>query len=107
AFFGVGLPGCGASAVLGEWAIRDMSRTSLRAIIDCNHATAETDFRPELQEIRLPALVIHGDHDASIPFEISGAKTAALLAGCRVVLYENAPHGLPFTHGQRLNRDLF
>jgi pimeloyl-ACP methyl ester carboxylesterase len=51
--------------------------------------------------------VIHGDHDASIPFELSGMKTAALIAGCRVEVYDKAPHGLPLTHVDRLNRDLF
>jgi len=54
----------------------------------------------------VPALVIHGDKDVSAPLELTGRKTAALIPGSRLVIYEGAPHGLMLTHVDRLNADL-
>lgn len=50
--------------------------------------------------------VIHGDRDASAPLELAGRRTAALIPGARLDVYEGAPHGLYFTHKERPNRDL-
>ena len=106
AFFGEGLPGCEVSSGLREWAIRDMSRTSLQALFECNRAVVGTDFRPELAEVTVPTLVIHGDHDVSAPFELTGARTARLVPGAELTVYTDAAHGLLFTHVDRLNDDL-
>jgi non-heme chloroperoxidase len=106
AFFGEGLPGCEVSSGLREWAIRDMSRTSLQAVFECNRAVVGTDFRPELAEVAVPTLVIHGDHDVSAPFELTGARTAQLVPGAELTVYTDAAHGLLFTHTDRLNDDL-
>ncbi|MBV8987919.1 MAG: alpha/beta hydrolase [Solirubrobacterales bacterium] len=54
----------------------------------------------------MPTLVIQGDADASAPLPLTGARTAELIPDCRLVIYENAPHGLYLTHRERLNRDL-
>jgi pimeloyl-ACP methyl ester carboxylesterase len=59
------------------------------------------DFRGDVQLIRQPTLIIHGDKDASAPLAITGAKTAKLLANGKLVVFENAPHGLPLTHRDR------
>ena len=65
-----------------------------------------TDHRPDLAGIDLPTLVLHGDRDASAPLAITGAKTAAMIRGAQLVVYEGAPHGLPLTHQARFLRDL-
>ena len=54
----------------------------------------------------LPVLIIHGDHDASAPIELSGRPASELLPNAELVVYENAPHGLYLTHRDRLNADL-
>ena len=105
-YFGDGLPGCEVSGYLRDWTMADIMSTSFQAIIDCNHAIAETDFRAEMRNIRIPALIIHGDHDRSVPIEISGLRQAELLPKSRLIVYENGPHGLYLTHGERLNEDL-
>ena len=69
-------------------------------------AITETDFRADLQKIRVSTLVIHGDKDASNPLPLTGKRTAALIPCAKLVVYEAAPHGLPFTHTQQLNEDL-
>ena len=42
--------------------------------------SACTDFRPDLAKIDVPTLVIHGDSDAIVPFEVSGKRSADALA---------------------------
>jgi non-heme chloroperoxidase len=89
-----------------QWGVRMSLQTSLKAVIDCNRAITETDFRAELPKITTPALVIHGDKDVFTPLELTGRKTAQLIPGSQLKVYEGAPHGLMFTHMDRFNRDL-
>jgi pimeloyl-ACP methyl ester carboxylesterase len=70
------------------------------------HAGTETDFRAELPAITVPTLIIHGDAEVSAPIEQGGRRTAQLIPGSQFKLYEGAPHGLMFTHMDRLNADL-
>ena len=46
--------------------------------LDCIDAFSYTDFRADLAKIKLPTLVIHGDADAIVPLEVSGARTTGL-----------------------------
>lgn len=94
------------SPAMVEWGVRMCQQASLKALIDCNHAVTETDFRAELRKITVPALVIHGDADQSMPLALTGRKTAQLIPGSQIKVYEGAPHGLFITHLDRLNRDL-
>jgi non-heme chloroperoxidase len=105
-YVGDRLPGCAVSNSQVEWTKRDMLRTSLKAVLDCNLAMLETDFRAELTDVTVPTLIIQGDHDASIPLELSGKRTVELIPGARLKVYENAPHGLYLTHRYQLNSDL-
>jgi pimeloyl-ACP methyl ester carboxylesterase len=89
-----------------QWGVRMCLQASLKALLDCNRADAETDFRAELTKITVPTLIIHGDKDVSTPLELTGRKTARLIPGSQLKVYEGAPHGLMFTHMDRFNRDL-
>jgi non-heme chloroperoxidase len=106
AYFGDGLPGCDVSSLLRDWTKADMLATTLQAAIEFQHAAVETDFRAELSGISVPTLIVQGDADASAPLPLTGARTAELIPGCRLLVYENAPHGLYLTHRERLNADL-
>lgn len=97
-------PDTGAGTV--AWVKAMMAESTLHALAGCFDAMVETDFRAELARLDLPALVIHGDRDASAPLEITGAPTAALLPRGRLVVYEGAPHGLFVTDAARLQQDL-
>jgi non-heme chloroperoxidase len=105
-YVGKGLPGCNVSAGLIEWTRHDMLQASLLAVVECNRAVVETDLRTEMTMIRVPTLIIDGDHDRSIPTELSGKVCAELIPGSIFKLYENAPHGLYLTHRDRLTDDL-
>jgi non-heme chloroperoxidase len=105
-YFGDGLPGCAVSDYARGWTMADMLSTSFQAALDCNQAIVDTDFTEELRAIDVPALIIQGDRDASIPLELSGRRQHELLRDSRLVVYENAPHGLYLSHAERLSNDL-
>ena len=88
------------------WIKAMMLRVPLPVALAFRAAAGRTDHRPDLAGIGLPTLVLHGDLDASAPLEITGAKTAAMIRGAQLVVYEGAPHGLPLTHQGRFLRDL-
>ena len=94
------------SQALLDWIEGLMLQCSMKALLDCNKALAATDFRAEVAKINVPTLIVHGDKDVSAPLALSGRKTAALLPDAIVKIYEGAPHGLLYTHTERLNKDL-
>jgi non-heme chloroperoxidase len=105
-YFGAELPGCDVSSLLRAWTKADMLDTTLQAAIEFQCSAVETDFRAELSRLYLPTLVIQGDADASAPLPLTGARTAEMLPNCRLIVYENAPHGLYLTHSRKVNADL-
>ena len=94
------------SQAMIDWILAMMSQTTLQALVGCNRAFNVDDFRPDLPKIAMPTLIIQGDADASAPLPLTGKKTAALIPGSRLIVYEGAPHGLIYTHIDRLNGDL-
>ena len=69
-------------------------------------AFSATDMRDDLAKFDVPTLVIHGDADQVVPFEVGGKASAALIDGAELKVYEGAPHGVTDTHKERLNADL-
>jgi non-heme chloroperoxidase len=66
----------------------------------------EEDFRAEMRRIGVPTLIVQGNRDRSAPIELTGKPSAQLIPGCRLLVYEGAPHGLMFTHMDQLNADI-
>jgi non-heme chloroperoxidase len=83
-------------------AIAEMA--SPKGTLDCTVAFATTDFRDDLTKITVPTLVIHGDSDNTVPFEVSGARTHAAIAGSELVVIEGGPHGVTVSHKEEWNR---
>ncbi len=77
-----------------------------RNAYECIAAFSATDFRPDLAAVDVPLLVIHGDDDQIVPFDISGRKSAAAVPGATLLVYEGGAHGLPDTDRERLHADL-
>ncbi len=73
--------------------------------LDCVTAWL-TDFRKDLARITVPVLVVHGDADRICPLAVTGSRTASLVAGSRLVVVRDGPHGLNWTHAGELNRAL-
>lgn len=104
--FGEGLPGCEIPQLDREQAIRDWMGVSLRAAVACTAANTSADFSAELSKITVPALVLHGDHDAFAPLETCGRQAAALISGSQLVVYDSAAHMPHLSHRERVNADL-
>lgn len=79
---------------------------SPKGTLDCIAAFGRTDFRGDLEKVDVPTLVIHGDSDAIVPFEVSGKRSAEAIEGSTLVVVEGGPHGLNATHPQQFNQAL-
>ena len=79
---------------------------SPKGTLDCIHAFSYTDFRADLAKFNLPTLVIHGDSDAIVPFEVSGARAHKAIAGSRLHVVKGAPHGFNLSHAAEFNKAL-
>ena len=73
------------------------------AALGCMQAFATTDFRNDLAKVSVPTLVLHGDSDAIVPFEGSGKRTHAAIAGSELVLLGDAPHGCNVSRADEFN----
>lgn len=78
---------------------------SPKSTLDCVTAWY-TDFRKDLPKVDVPALVIHGDADRIVPIDASGRRTHELVKGSRLVVVQGAPHGLLWTHADKVNTEL-
>jgi non-heme chloroperoxidase len=81
-------------------------QVSVPVALACSRMMVEADLRAEMRRIEVPTLLIHGDRDRSTPIELTGKPSADLIPGCRLLVYEGAPHGLMFTHMDRLHADI-
>jgi pimeloyl-ACP methyl ester carboxylesterase len=96
----------GASQGLVDWTMRMIVDTPLPVLLETLKVNADADMRAELQKIRVPALIIHGDQDASAPIDLTGRKTAELIGGARLAVYPGAGHGLYASDHAAVNADL-
>ena len=79
---------------------------SPKGTLDCITAFGRTDFRDDLAKVTVPTLVIHGDSDAIVPFEVSGRRSHEAIEGSSLVLIEGGPHAINATHAEQFNRAL-
>jgi len=68
--------------------------------------TWHEDFREDLKHVDIPTLVIHGDADRILPIAASGARTAKLIKGARLVVVKDGPQCVIWTHADEVNREL-
>ncbi|MEZ0338758.1 alpha/beta fold hydrolase [Mycobacterium sp. pV006] len=73
------------------------------AALACMAAFGGTDFREDLPKVGVPALVIHGDADQTVPFEGAGRRTHEALPDSRLHVVAGGPHGIPISHADEFN----
>ncbi len=61
--------------------------------------TWSTDFRSELGKINVPSLVIQGDTDQILPYDVTGKLLAQLLKARELVI-PGGSHGITWTHSE-------
>ena len=90
-------------AVQASWNIS--VACSPKGALDCIDAWG-TDFRKDLKRIDIPTLVIHGDQDRIVPLPVSGKRMPDFVKGCKLVVIEGGPHGIAWTHSEKVNSEL-
>jgi non-heme chloroperoxidase len=105
-FFGANRPGAKVSqGVMDAFWLQGM-QAGHKNTFDCIKAFSETDFTEDLKRFDVPTLVVHGDDDQIVPIGATGLRSAELVQGATLKVYQGAPHGLADTHKERLNADL-
>jgi non-heme chloroperoxidase len=105
-FFGHNRPGANVPQGTRDAFWLQGMQSGHRNAYECIAAFSETDFRADLAQLDVPTLVIHGDDDQVVPFDVGGRSSAALVAGAELQVYHGAPHGITDTHQEQLGRDL-
>jgi peroxiredoxin len=81
-------------------------QASKEAALACMAAWSSTDFRDDLAQISLPTLIIHGEADASVPFEGSARRTHDAIPGSELHVIAGGPHGCNLSHADEFNEVL-
>ena len=89
-----------------EEAIVLAHQSAQQAALGCMASFGTEDFRSDLQKVSVPTLVVHGDSDAIVPLEGSGARTHAAIAHSELVVIPGAPHGCNTSHAEAFNAAL-
>lgn len=76
------------------------------ATIKSMNAWSTTDFRKDLEHIKIPTLVMHGKADETVPIDASSDETVKYIPHAQYTIYDDAPHGLFYTHKHKFNEDL-
>ncbi|WP_225993688.1 alpha/beta fold hydrolase [Actinomadura rudentiformis] len=105
-FFGNNRPGANISQGMRDSFWHQGMQAGHKNAYDSIAAFSATDFRDDLARFDVPTLVIHGDDDQVVPFDVGGRASAALIKDAELKTYAGAPHGIADTHKQQLNEDL-
>lgn len=105
-FYGFNRPG----AKIEEGVIRNWWRQGMMGGVKAHYdgvvAFSQTDFTPDLKDIKVPMLVMHGDDDQIVPYADSGPLTAKLVKKATLKTYRGFPHGMCTTQAETINADL-
>lgn len=94
-----------SQAVL-DWSMQMAMQASIRALIESVDAFGKEDFTADLAAVGVPTLILHGNADKPVPFELTARRAAAALKQSRLVEYPGATHGLLVTERARVTQDL-
>ncbi|HWN81442.1 MAG TPA: alpha/beta hydrolase [Candidatus Udaeobacter sp.] len=104
-FYGTNRPGAKVSqGILDQFWAWSM-QSGLKNSYDCVKAIGETDFTEDLKKFDVPTLILHAGDDQVVPVN-HAERSAKLIKGAKVKIYEGAPHGLTSTHQDQVNADL-
>lgn len=105
-FFGFNRPGAKVSQGLIDSFWLQSMMGGHKNLYDCIKAFSETDFTEDLKKFDVPTLILHGEDDQVVPIDVGGRRSAKLVKGAQLKVYEGAPHAIPSTHQDRVSADL-
>ena len=94
------------SQAVVDWSLQMAMQAGLHALIQSVDAFGKEDFWPDLAAVRVPTLILHGNADKPVPFEMTACRAARGLANAKLVEYAGATHGLLVSERERVTRDL-
>lgn len=65
-----------------------------------------TDFREDAKKIDVPTLIIHGDDDRTLPFDVTAKRLPDYIENNRLVVIEGGPHAINWTHADKVNPEI-
>ena len=65
---------------LADLLVREVAQQTSKGTLDCIGAFSYTGFRDDLANVTVPTLLIHGDSDAIVAFEVSGQRSPEAFA---------------------------
>lgn len=105
-FFGFNRPNAEQSeGLIQNWWRQGMT-SSFKSTYDSVKDFSETDFTEDLRKMDVPVLVLHGDDDQVVPFEISGKKSAKLIPNATLKVYKGGSHAIHNINVDQVNNDL-
>ena len=106
AFYGYNREGAKVSQGIQDNWWRQGMMGGIKAHYDCIKAFSETDFTEDLKSVDVPVLVLHGEDDQIVPYELTAVKAAELLKNGKLITYPGFPHGMPTTEAETINKDI-
>jgi pimeloyl-ACP methyl ester carboxylesterase len=95
----------GAAAPLCPWLAAELQKTAPHVAEAYLELILAADVRPRLAELRLPTAVLHGRHDAILPF--AGAEHLAKhIPGATLVAFESSAHAPHLEEPDKFNEAL-
>ena len=105
-FYGYNKPGAKISeGIRQHWWTQAMAG-SIQAHYECVAAFSETDFTADLKKMDMPTLVMHGEADQIVPYQLASVRSAKIVKNGTLKLYPGLPHGMCATHPEIINPDL-
>ena len=105
-FFGYNREGAKPSQGIRDNWWRQGMMGAIKAHYDCIKVFSETNFTEDLKAVDIPVLVMHGEDDQIVPFELTAKKAVKLLKNGKLISYPGFPHGMPTTEAATINTDL-
>jgi non-heme chloroperoxidase len=68
-------------------------------------ALRDTDFRPDLANIAIPTLILHGKHDKICSFDLAG-QMKAVISGSQLFPFHKTGHTLFLKETHKFNTEL-
>ena len=87
------------SADMWQWYEREQASVSPDFLLAALDVLVGTDLGPKLKTVDLPVLLMHGDSSPFIGIKVM-ADLKARLPRCRLQVFAQARHGLPFSHAK-------
>jgi pimeloyl-ACP methyl ester carboxylesterase len=64
------------------------------------------DFRKDIPKNNVPTLILHGDADRVLPPDATSRRQAKMIKNVKFVELPGGPHGVLWTHADRINKEL-